>query len=152
MDLSLTEEQDAVAEAIGRFLDKASSAEQVRAAEPLGWDRAVWDGFVQMGVPTMGVAEGLGGGGSTLGDLAVVAEAAGAHLASAPIVEAMVAARLLAEIGDAGAAWLGHLAEGGGPVTIALRPAVDGVAGLVPGAAVADAALVLDGDDLVAIV
>jgi alkylation response protein AidB-like acyl-CoA dehydrogenase len=151
MDLRLSEVQEAVRDGVGRFLAKASSPERVRAAEPLGWDRAVWDGLAAMGVPAMGVVPELGGQGAALADLAVVAGKAGAHLASAPVVESMVAARLLA--GQAGSArlWLDHLVDGKGPVTIALRPARGGRLTLVPGGAVADAVVALDGDELVAI-
>ncbi|MCU1452453.1 MAG: uncharacterized protein JWN46_599 [Acidimicrobiales bacterium] len=151
MDLSLSEEQEAVRDALARFLDKASSAEQVRAAEPLGWDPAVWAGLVRMGVPTMGVAEHAGGQGAALADLAVVAAACGARLAAAPVVETMVAARLLARFPDAGAPWLAHLVAGTSPVTLALRPARGRRATLVPGAAVAGAVIALDGDELVVV-
>ncbi|MCU1351917.1 MAG: uncharacterized protein JWM05_1126 [Acidimicrobiales bacterium] len=151
MDLSLSEEQEAVREAVVRFLDKASSAEQVRAAEPVGWDPAVWSGLVQMGVPTMGVAEALGGQGAVLADLAVVAEACGSHLASAPVVESMVAGRLLARFPEAGAQWLAHLVDGTSPIGLALRPAHHHRAALVPGAAVCGSVVALDGDELVVV-
>jgi alkylation response protein AidB-like acyl-CoA dehydrogenase len=151
MDLSLTDVQEAIRDGIGRFLAKTSSPDQVRAAEPLGWDRAVWEGLAGMGVPAMGVAPELGGGGAGLGDLAVVAGQVGAHLASAPVVEVMVAARLLGRFEVTGEDWLRHLVDGSGPVTLALRPATDGVATLVPGGAVADAVVALDGTDLVVV-
>lgn len=151
MDLALTDVQEAIRDGVGRFLAKTSSPEQVRAAEPLGWDRAVWDGLAGMGVPAMGVAPELGGGGAGLDDLAVVAGLVGAHLASVPVVEAMVAARLLARFHASGEDWLLHLVDGTGPVTLALRPAVDGLATLVPGGAVADAVVALDGGDLVVV-
>jgi len=151
MDLSLTDVQEAIRDGVGRFLAKTSSPDRVRAAEPLGWDRAVWDGLAGMGVPAMGVAPGLGGGGADLADLAVVAGQAGAHLAPAPVVEAMVTARLLARFHVTAEDWLLHLVDGTGPVTLALRPATDGLATLVPGGAVADAVVALDGDDLVVV-
>ncbi|HMS89822.1 MAG TPA: acyl-CoA dehydrogenase [Acidimicrobiales bacterium] len=152
MHLSHTEEQEALRDAVAGFLDKASDPESVRESEPLGWDPKVWDGLTAIGVPTLGVAEEQGGSGAPLRDLAVVAEACGARLASAPVVETMVAARLLARFAAAhavAAEVLAALAEGGAPVTLAVRPARDGVAALVPGAAVAEAVLALDGDDLV---
>jgi alkylation response protein AidB-like acyl-CoA dehydrogenase len=152
MHLSHTEEQEALRDAVAGFLDKASDAESVREAEPLGWDPKVWDGLTAIGVPTLGVTEEQGGSGATLRDLAVVADACGARLASAPVVETMVAARLLAPFTSAHAAAaevLAELADGGAPVAFAVRPARDGIAPLVPGAAVADAVLALDGDDLV---
>src|SRR4051812_8775805 len=151
MHLKHTQEQDALRDSVARFLEKASSAEAVREAEPLGFDPKVWAGLSEMGVPTLGVDEENGGSGASLRDLAVVAEACGARLASAPVVEAMVTARLLARFAassDAAAAALGRLVDGGMPVTLAIHPAVDGSARLVPGAAVADAVVALDGDRL----
>ena len=71
--------------------------------------------------------------------------------AAAPVVETMVAARLLARFPDAAASPLAALAEGGAPVVLALHPAVDGRCLLVPGAAVAAAVIALDGDDLVVV-
>jgi alkylation response protein AidB-like acyl-CoA dehydrogenase len=151
MHLQTNEDQDALRDAVSRFLEKASTAESVRAAEPLGFDAGVWDGLTAMGVPALGVTVDQGGSGASLRDLAVVAEACGARLAAAPVVEAMVAARLLARFADAAAPVLGPLVEGGAPVTLAVRPAIDGRATLVPGAAVAAAVVALDGDDLVAV-
>jgi alkylation response protein AidB-like acyl-CoA dehydrogenase len=152
MHLEHTEEQLALRDAVAGFLDKASNPEAVREAEPLGWDPKVWDGLTAIGVPTLGVDEALGGSGASLRDLAVVAEACGTRLAPAPVVETMVAARLLARFAadvDAAATVLAALAEGGAPVTLAVRPTSVDTAPLVPGAAVADAVLALHGDDLV---
>ena len=157
MHLKITEEQDALRDAVARFLEKASTAESVREAEPLGWDPKVWSGLTDMGVPTLGVSDERGGSGASLRDLAVVAEACGARLVAAPVVETMVAARLLARFANpsshggpgGGAAALTRLIDAGPPVALAVRPAVDGVAHLVPGGAVAAAVVALDGDDLV---
>lgn len=151
MHLQLTEEQDALRDAVAGFLAKTADAETVREAEPLGWLPAVWQGLTEMGIPTLGVPEEHGGSGAGLRYLAVVAEACGTRLAPAPVVETMVAARLLARFADAGAAPLAALAAGGAPVVFALHPAVDGRCVLVPGAAVAAAVIALDGDDLVVV-
>jgi alkylation response protein AidB-like acyl-CoA dehydrogenase len=151
MHLKITEEQDALRDAVASFLEKASTFEDVREAEPLGWDPKVWAGLTDMGVPTLGVAEDLGGSGASLRDIAVVAEACGARLASSPVVETVVAARLLARFAAAAGAHLTDLVEGGAPVAIGLLPAVDGVARAVPGAAVAASVVALDGDELVVV-
>ena len=154
MHLQTTEEQDALRDAVSRFLEKASTFEAVREAEPLGWDPKVWAGLTDMGVPTLGVREDQGGSGASLRDLAVVAEVCGARLASAPVVETMVAARLLATFAagnEAATSVLAALAAGGPPLGLAVRPAANGIARLVPGAAVAAAVVALDGDDLVVV-
>ena len=96
-----------------------------------------------MGIPTMGVPEDHGGGGASLPDLAVVAEQAGAALAPVPLVEAMVSTRLLARHD--------HSVDSEALTTLALRPAVGGRSALVPGGAVAEVIVALDGDDLIAV-
>ena len=146
MDLSPTDEQAHLRDSLSRFLAKSASPERVREAEPLGFDRDVWDGLVGIGAVAMGLPATHGGAGAALADLAVVAERAGSAIAPAPIVEAMVAARLLASCVGPDDAWLGRVAEGTALVTLAVRPAASGTATLVPGAAVADAALALDAD------
>jgi alkylation response protein AidB-like acyl-CoA dehydrogenase len=151
MHLKLTEEQDALRDAVSSFLEKASGPEAIREAEPLGWDEAVWRGLTEMGVPTLGVDEDQGGSGASLRDVAVVAEACGARLAPAPVVETMVAARLLARFAEAAGTVLDDLVAGGSPVVLAPQPGVDGRAALVPGAAVAAAVVALDGDELVVV-
>lgn len=151
MHLKLTEEQEALQDAVSSFLDKASGPEEIREAEPLGWDPKVWQGLTEMGVPTLGVDEALGGSGASLRDMAVVAEACGRRLASAPVVEVMVAARLLAKFSAPAGAFLTDLINGGEPVTLALTAANNGKVSLVPGAAVSTAVIGLDGDDLVVV-
>jgi len=146
MDLSPTDEQAHLRDTLTRFLAKAASPERVREAEPLGFDREVWDGLVEIGAVAMGLPATHGGAGAALADLAVVAERAGSAIAPAPVVEAMVAGRLLAAFAGPDEAWLGRVAEGTALLTLAVRPATAGLATLVPGGAVADAALVLDAD------
>src|SRR5699024_3749769 len=151
MHLKLTEEQIALQEAVSNFLQNTADHEAVRESEPLGWIPQIWQGLTEMGIPTLGVDEDLGGSGAGLRYLAVVAEACGTHMAAAPVVESMVAARLLARFPETCAAPLADLVAGGAPVVVALRPAVEGRCTLVPGAAVARTVLALDGDDLVAV-
>jgi alkylation response protein AidB-like acyl-CoA dehydrogenase len=93
------------------------------------------------------VPEPAGGAGASLLDLALVAEQHGRYLAPAPLVEAQVAARLLSRLPAAGPV-LAEVVAGERLVTLAVRPARDGVAALVPAGAVADAALVVDGERL----
>jgi alkylation response protein AidB-like acyl-CoA dehydrogenase len=130
--ISPTEEQEALRDAIARLLDKASSPEHVRGAAPLGFSPDLW-----AELSTLGLVPAAASGDAGLVDLALVAEECGAHLAPVPFVEAAVAARLLGRD------------EGERLVTFAPRPAEGGVARLVPGAAVADAVVGLDGDRLV---
>jgi len=150
VDLSLTPEQEQLVQAFAALYDKHATPEHVRTAEPLGFDEALWGQVQEMGAVAMAVDEAVGGWGASPLDLALVAELQGRAVAPVPIVEAQVAARLLARLSDArSAAALESALNGERLVTLALHPARDGWAGLVPAAAVADEAIVLDGDRLV---
>lgn len=149
MKLDLAEEQRLLEESFARFFTAESTPARVRAAEPLGFDPKLWAELVEMGVPAMRAPEEKGGGGASLLDAAILAEEAGRQLASAPLVECIVAARLLADLGTSQALdWLDRI-KAGAIVAVALHDAVSGRAQLVPGAAVADGILCLDGDGVV---
>ncbi len=151
MELRPSDEQDQLIDAFGALYAKASSPERVRDTEASGFDRSLWEQLAEIGAVPMGVPEEHGGWGASLLDLALVAEQHGRHLGSAPLVEAQVAARLLARAGEPGAATLRGVLEDGRVVVFAPRPARGKVATMAPGAAVADAIVVLvDGDLLVA--
>lgn len=123
------------------LLEKQSTSERIRAAEPLGFDFELFQSLRHMGVVEMAVSEAQGGWGADLLDLALIAELIGRHCAPAPVIEAQVAARLLARIGAAAEPLLSKVLAGKTVVTLALHPSVRGVAKLVPGGAVADVVL-----------
>ncbi len=154
MDLDLGEDQQAIRDAVGGFLEKEVTPERVRDAEPGGFDAEVWRGLVDLGVAGMGLAESRGGMDGGLLDLALIAEPIGAHLTPAPFVETATVLRLLERV-DAGAALADRFAEtlasDASVATLALRPARSGTFRLVPAGAVADLVVGLDGDDLVAL-
>jgi 3-oxochol-4-en-24-oyl-CoA dehydrogenase len=150
MDLSFTPDQDALREAAVRLYAKESHGERVREAEPSGFDAALWDGVIQMGLPTMALPDSVGGAGASLTDLAAAVEVHGAHLGSVPLVETAVTARLLARF-PAAEELLARVTAGAA-ASLALRPARDGVVPTVPGGAVARVVVALSGDDLVAVV
>ncbi|MCU0271669.1 MAG: acyl-CoA dehydrogenase family protein [Acidimicrobiales bacterium] len=150
MDLSLTEDQVAIADVFGTFFAKEAGPTVARHAEPLGFDRALWDRLLETGATGMGLPEAVGGGGAGIADLAVVAEHVGRSIAPVPFVDHAVAGRLLAAVG-APAALLDPVCEGSRIATVALRPPVDGVLRVVPSGAVASVILALDGDRLVAV-
>lgn len=140
MHLSHTEVQDALREAVAGFLEKSADAEAIRRAEPLGWDPKVWDGLTGIGVPTLGVAEEQGGSGATLARpgrggracaLASPRGRGGDHGGGPPPGPGSPAPIPLARLPPASYT----LAQGGEPVALAVRPATNGVATLVPGAA-----------------
>src|SRR5262245_45684762 len=106
---------------------------RVRAAEPLGFDPALW----KVVCATAACAEG-----TDLVSLALAAEECGRALAPVPFAEWLAVSRLL-RLADprAGAP--------AGLVTLALRAPSAGLARLVPAGAIADAVVALDGDALV---
>ena len=148
MDLNLSEEQQQLVDAFRGLYAKESSTERVRSAEPLGHDPDLWDRLKENGALEMAVDEASGGWGASLLDLALVAEQHGRYLGSAPLIEAQVAARLLARLGTAAArALLAPTLAGERLITVALHPPTKaGVLALVPFGAVADDVLYLDGD------
>ncbi len=149
MDLRPTPEQDQLVEAFASLYGKESPPERVRAAEPGGFDPALWDRVVEMGVVNMAVGEDGGGWGASLLDLALIAEQQGRHAAAVPVIETQVAARLLERIGVGPAAEvLGAVLSGDRLITMALRPARGGLAAMVPAGAIADGVIVMVDDRL----
>jgi alkylation response protein AidB-like acyl-CoA dehydrogenase len=146
VDLELTGEQAAVVELFAALAGKWSTSEVVRAHEDLGFAPLLWEQLVAAGAPGMAVAVEHGGGGSGLLEVALAVEQLGRALAPVPLVEHAVAARLLSALGTEVPA---GVVEGTAIATLALRPAVDGVARLVPAGAVAHHVVGIDGDRLV---
>jgi alkylation response protein AidB-like acyl-CoA dehydrogenase len=155
MDLSYSDEQRDLRESLATFFTKESTPERVRAAEPSGFDPALWDKIAAMGLSSMAVSSDLGGGGAGLLDLVLTAEEFGRRIPAAPLIESAVATNLLGRVGGAGATdaareLLAEAVAGDALVSVALEPLRSGVARLAPAGAVADAVLALDGDQLVA--
>ena len=139
---ALSADQEALRDAFGSFFAKESPPERVRAAEPLGFDVDLWRELAALGVPDLALA-----GQTSLADLAVLVEEFGRHLAPVPLVEALVAARILERLGGCP----DDVGDGRALATFSPRPGSGGVAHLVPAGAVADLVVVLDGDELVAV-
>jgi acyl-CoA dehydrogenase-like protein len=135
-DLALDSGQSAVAELFGRFFDRESPVAVVRETEPLGFSSDLWDRCVQIGLAGMGVVEAAGGGGASMCDLALVAEAAGAALAPVPVVEYTVAARRYA---------VEKVVSGDLIATVALHPPRGDCWPVVPAGAIADVVIGVDG-------
>jgi alkylation response protein AidB-like acyl-CoA dehydrogenase len=146
VNLDFTAEQQALRAMLREFFEKESPASVVRAAEPLGFDAALWRKAAGLGLAAIAVPEDRGGGGAGLVELAIAAELLGQSLAPVPLIEAAVACGMLASL--AGPAVLEPLVAGDRLATLALRPSADGVARLVPAGAVADYVAVLRGEEL----
>ena len=149
MDLLPSQDQQQLIDAFASLYAALAPTARVRQAEPLGFLPELWARLRDTGALEMAVSEERGGGGASLLDLALVAEQHGRAVAPAPLVEAQVASRLLARLdGSAADAALSSALAGERLITVAVRPAQSGTATLVPAGAIADQALVLDGQRL----
>src|SRR5215217_3966918 len=121
LDYSLTEDHEALQTAYKDFFKTHCSIETVRAAEPSGFDKSLWERLCATGATTMALPESVGGDGATLVDLTLVAEEVGRSLAPVPWIDHVCATRLLAR--------LGAVDDGGQIVTgeqiVGLDPVID---------------------------
>ncbi|MBV1686169.1 acyl-CoA dehydrogenase family protein [Novosphingobium sp. G106] len=149
MQLSLPSESIPVQDMFERFFASEAASARVRAAEPVGFDPALWNDLVALDAPFLRLDAEAGGAGMSLFDACVMMEQAGRRLAPAPLAEAVVALRILGEIGGATARdWIARVRDGEGPIAFALGPVRDGAPQLVPGGAVAKGILLFDGEQL----
>ncbi len=98
-DYRLNEDQEALQGSFRVFFDKRCGSDRVRAAEPLGIDRDLWEEFQELRPTAMGLPASSDGDGAGLVELALVAEEIGRRAAPVPFVETVVAARALAALG-----------------------------------------------------
>lgn len=147
LDYSLSEDHVALQTAYKQFFKIHCPIATVRAAEPSGFDKSLWERLCAMGATTMAVPESAGGDGATLVDVTLVAEEIGRSLAPVPWIDHVCAARLLARIGAVQADIVNgtHIA--------ALDPQLDSGTGprLIPTGSIADYIVVRDGDEIVSL-
>lgn len=128
---ALSESQLAVLEVFRAVFRHEATLDRARAAEPLGFDAALWEHLRAVGATGLGLRAG---GGVGLAELVVMAETVGRSIAAAPIIEHVVASRLIERV-------VGHvdadLSEGSAIAALALHPTVDAAWRLVPAGAVA---------------
>ena len=84
LDYSLSDDHTAVQRAYRQFFKSHCPIETVRAAEPSGFDKSLWERLCAMGATTMALPESAGGDGASLVDLTLVAEEIGRAVAPAP--------------------------------------------------------------------
>jgi alkylation response protein AidB-like acyl-CoA dehydrogenase len=146
MNLLLSEDQSMLLDTVTRLFTRESTSERVRLCEPIGFDPNLWRSLVDLGLPLLRVDEQHGGIGGSLREMTLVSAAAGRQIASAPIADVAVAARLLSLIDTAAAqCWLERMGTGDAIVTLAWQQGTDQI---VSSAAIADAIIHLDGDTL----
>lgn len=148
-DFSLDDEHIALRDAFASFFMKECPTSVVRAAEPNGFDAELWDKMMALDVTTMGLPESLGGDGAGLVELVLAAEEYGRALAPVPLVETMVAGRVLAASSTNAEPWLRAQVSGERIITVGLQRAAAFQRQLVPAGAVADAVIALHDDALI---
>jgi alkylation response protein AidB-like acyl-CoA dehydrogenase len=148
LDYSLSDDHVALQDAYKQFFKTHCPIETVRAAEPSGFDKNLWERLCAMGATTMALPESCGGDGATLVDLTLVAEEIGRSLAPVPWIDHVCAARLLGRLGALGADTAGVAS---GEQLAGLDARMDGPAGvrLIPTGSIADHIVVADGDQIV---
>ena len=152
MNFELSADQEALREAFARFLNEESSTARVRAALPSGFDKALWSGLAELGAFSVRTPEEAGGLGLGVLDAAALMEEVGRTIASGPIAETLVAARLLAVVGGEGASeFLQKVIGGESVVSIAFHDIARQPTQWVAGGAVAEAVVARDGDQVVLI-
>jgi alkylation response protein AidB-like acyl-CoA dehydrogenase len=148
LDYSLSEDHTALQAAYKQFFKTHCSIETVRAAEPSGFDKGLWERLCAMGATTMALPEACGGDGATLVDLTLVAEEIGRSLAPVPWIDHVCAARLLGRLDalDADSAGVAN-----GEQLAAFDARIDSAQGaqLIPTGSIADHIIVRDGDAVV---
>jgi alkylation response protein AidB-like acyl-CoA dehydrogenase len=148
LDFSLGDDLEAVHDSFAGFFAKHCPTSAVRAAEPLGFDQSLWTALNLLGAASMALSAEVGGDEAGMVEMTLIAEELGRSLAPVPLLEHVVAARLLAATGDEEAKRLaGEAGSGDRILSIALTP-LNGPQ-LVSSAAVAADVVALDGAELV---
>lgn len=98
-DFTLDDEHVALQQSFRAYFEKTVPTSRVRAAEPLGFDAALWDELQERAIVMMGLPETAGGDGAGLVELALVIEEAGRCAVPAPLVDVLAAVRGLARLG-----------------------------------------------------
>lgn len=147
LDYSLSEDHVDLQAAYRQFFKTHSDIDTVRAAEPSGIDKSLWERLCAMGATTMGLPESVGGDGATLVDLTLVAEEIGRYLAPVPWIDHVVGARLLARLGalEVGATHSGEILAGTRLVAIDPQQVAPSGSRLIPAGSIADHIIVRDG-------
>lgn len=152
MNFDLTDDQEMMRDMFARFLDENSSMARVRAAAPSGFDAALWSGLAELGALSIRVPEEAGGLGLGLFDAAILMEEAGRTLASGPLAETLVTARLLAQLGgETAATLLGQVVSGEAVASLAFRDVAVEPVQWIGGGQIAHAVIARLGDEIVLI-
>lgn len=142
LDYSLAADHVDLQTAYRQFFKSHCDIETVRAAEPSGFDKSLWERLCAMGATTMALPESVGGDGATLVDLTLVAEEIGRALAPVPWIDHVVASRLLARLGALDSQ---EIVQGTQLVAFDPQQVAPSGARLIPAGSLADRVIVRDG-------
>ena len=149
MQLGMPEDSLPVQEMFERFFATESTSTRVRAAEPVGFDPALWTELLGLEAPFLRLSSEAGGGEMSLFDACLMMEQAGRRVAAAPLAEAVVSLKALGELGgDVAHQWIEKVRNGEAVLTLALHQTKPGAMQLVPGGAVAQGVLTFDGKEV----
>lgn len=116
MEFRFTEEQAMIADTVQAFFAEHATSARTRAAMAgEGIDRELWRALAQeLGLAGIALPEVHGGAGLGMVEFAIVAEAAGTHVAALPLLGLATVGRAIAAGGsdEQRAAWLPRLANG----------------------------------------
>ncbi|CAE6727675.1 acyl-CoA dehydrogenase family protein [Paraburkholderia aspalathi] len=117
MDFTLVEEQQMLADLVGRFVEKEYSFEARRklSATPRGWSEQHWNTLADMGLLALNVPDEYGGMNAGVAETMIVMEALGRALVLEPYLStAVLGARLISHVGTdtQKKRWLPELAAG----------------------------------------
>jgi alkylation response protein AidB-like acyl-CoA dehydrogenase len=150
VNLDPSEDQQLMRDSFARFLTAQSSPARVRAALPTGFDQALWAGLAELGAFSIRVPEASGGLDLGLLDAVILMEEVGRTLASGPVAETVVAARLLAALGgEQASSLLERVTAGQAVVSIAFHDVAEQPVQWVAGGLVAEAVIARNGDEIV---
>ena len=111
MDFDFSDDQAQLADAVGRWVDKAYTFERRRAITAAGgFDRAAYNELAELGLTALTVPEAHGGLGLGPVDSMVVMQALGQGLVLEPLAQTLAASTVLAHTApdDVQAQWLRH--------------------------------------------
>lgn len=145
LNLDFSADQTLLKDSFFRFFQQESSIQRVRASEPLGFDPQLHQSLCDIGTFGLRVSGSMGGSDASLMDVALICEEAGRFLASSPLIEGIIAAKILAELGDP-TDHLSAVLTGDKIITLALHEARAGKPQIVPAGAIAHSVLALEGD------
>jgi len=150
MNLELNDDQALMRDSFARLLDEESSMERVRKAQSAGIDRELWSGLAELGAFAMRVSEDRGGLELGTFDATILMEEAGRTLATGPLAETLMAARLIGQLGgDDHAEALGKVIDGTCAATLAFQDIASQPVQWLAGGHAARLAVARKGNDIV---